>query len=347
MIVDFLEIDDDYVFVDVRTPKEYKEGSIGKCYNIPIFSNEEREIVGTVYKNESRQKAKILAVEAVSKKLPDIYKSFLEIFKEHKKVAIYCARGGMRSQTLGNLLSSLGHHVIIVKDGYKGYRNAVISETERLCNNLKFVVFHGNTGVSKTEIINGLSKKGIDTIDLEGLSKHRGSILGKIGIYEEVSQKNFEHDVYMALKNAKSGYIIVEAESRRIGKNFLSDPFVKAMKEGDHIFIDADIDYRVDFIINEYIKDEKHIDEIIEVLRNFKKGLGLEKSEELIRLMKEGKYKDVTKYLMLEYYDPRYMHKSNTYEYKAKFFVESIDKTVNEIFNFLKNNDDYVKLAKK
>jgi len=36
-----------YLFVDVRSPKEFAEDHIPRAVNIPLFSNEERAIVGT------------------------------------------------------------------------------------------------------------------------------------------------------------------------------------------------------------------------------------------------------------------------------------------------------------
>ncbi|BEP30253.1 tRNA 2-selenouridine(34) synthase MnmH [Helicovermis profundi] len=340
MIVDFNDLDEEYVFIDVRTPKEYMDGSIGKCFNIPLFTNDEREKVGTKYK-KSVEKAKMLAIEAVSEKLPSIYAEFVKIYKKHKKVALYCARGGMRSQTLGSLLNALGYDVKVINGGYKGYRNTVISETERFCKEVKFIVFHGNTGVAKTDIINGLDEKGIDNIDLEGLARHRGSILGKVGIHEEIPQKNFEHGVYIALKNVKSGAMIVEAESKRIGRNYLSDCFMEAMSRGDHVFIDAGIDFRTRFIVDEYIKSDEDVNEIIEVFKNFTKGLGLEKCNELIEMMKAGRYSEVAKFLMIHYYDPKYMHKSDTYEYKNKFYVSDVKTSVDEIYNWLKKDYNF------
>ena len=40
--------------IDVRSPEEYYKGNLPNSINIPLFDNEERSIVGTVYKNYGR-----------------------------------------------------------------------------------------------------------------------------------------------------------------------------------------------------------------------------------------------------------------------------------------------------
>lgn len=335
MIVDYKELDNEYVFIDVRTPDEYYEGTIGSAYNIPLFSNEERAKVGTIYKKESVEKAKKLAIEAVAKKLPDIYEKATWVLKNHEKVALFCARGGMRSQTLASLLNSMGFEVKVVKDGYKGYRNAVIEETKVLAEQIKFVVLHGNTGVGKTHILKKLEGDGLPVLDIEGLAKHRGSLLGKVGIEEIVSQKNFEHQVYMNLKTNTRGYVLVEAESRRLGQVLVPEAIMEAMSRGDHIFVDADLEFRADIIVAEYIQSEDNFTHILSLLHMFKKQIGESGVNGLKELMEKKDYKEVARRLMVDYYDPKYMHKANQYEYDLKVFVKDIESASNEIKEFV------------
>lgn len=335
MIVNYRELDDEYVFIDVRTPKEYQEGTIGGAYNIPLFSNEERAEIGTVYKQESVELAKKMAIEAVSKRLPEIYEKATWILHNHKKVALFCARGGMRSQTLGSLLNAMGFKVKVVKDGYKGYRKVVIEDIEKYAATKRFVVLHGNTGVGKTYILNNLTEKGLPVLDIEGAAKHRGSLLGKVGIEEDITQKNFEHVIYSELKSIADDYVVVEAESKRLGKVIIPDCVMNSMASGDHIFVDADIDFRCDIIVSEYMEDERNFEHIYNLLHMFKKQIGEADVNMLKELMEKEDYKSVAKYLMLYYYDPKYMHKAKEYEYIYNLNVGSIEEASKELMDFL------------
>ena len=45
------------IFVDVRSPKEFQQDHILNAINIPVLSDEERHIVGTIYKQVSQDQA--------------------------------------------------------------------------------------------------------------------------------------------------------------------------------------------------------------------------------------------------------------------------------------------------
>jgi tRNA 2-selenouridine synthase len=46
-IADFLQMSEDHLVIDVRSPAEYKKGHIPRAVNLPLFNDEERAIVGT------------------------------------------------------------------------------------------------------------------------------------------------------------------------------------------------------------------------------------------------------------------------------------------------------------
>ena len=140
--INYSELEGEYVLVDVRSPKEYEEATIPGAINIPLFTNEERALIGTVYKQQSTEKAKRLGVEAVSKKLPQIFNDLMEIHKQHKKIVLFCARGGMRSGSLAALLNSLGLRVERIKDGYKGYRAFINESLPKVNEGVKYIVDH-------------------------------------------------------------------------------------------------------------------------------------------------------------------------------------------------------------
>jgi len=56
-IKNFLELADQYPVIDVRSPGEYNHAQIPGAYSLPLFNDEERKIVGTTYKQQSREAA--------------------------------------------------------------------------------------------------------------------------------------------------------------------------------------------------------------------------------------------------------------------------------------------------
>jgi tRNA 2-selenouridine synthase len=54
--------------IDVRSPGEYYKGHMPNSINIPLFDDDERSIIGTIYKNEGRKKAVIEGLKFFEKK---------------------------------------------------------------------------------------------------------------------------------------------------------------------------------------------------------------------------------------------------------------------------------------
>ncbi|GAA0115811.1 tRNA 2-selenouridine(34) synthase MnmH [Clostridium senegalense] len=335
---EYKELKGDYVLVDVRSPLEYKENTIPGAVNIPLFNDEERALVGTIYKQESTEKAKKIGMEIVSKKLPSIYDEFLKLEKKHKKIVLFCARGGMRSGSLVALLSSLGMRVEKIKGGYKSYRGYVLEELPKLNEQVKYIVLHGNTGVGKTEILKKLKFDGYDILDLEGFANHRGSILGSVGLGDVNSQKKFESLILDELKHRNSDFVFIEAESKRIGRVIIPEYIHESMKKGIHIFVDADLDFRCNLIVKEYTKCKTSNEEICDSIIKIKKILSKECLEEFCEKVMENDYEEVVKELMVKYYDPMYMHSANQYDYDLKIFVSNIEKAAEELECFVDNH---------
>ena len=55
--------------IDVRSPNEYSEDHIPNSINLPVLNNDERELIGSIYKNESPFKAKKLGASLISKNI--------------------------------------------------------------------------------------------------------------------------------------------------------------------------------------------------------------------------------------------------------------------------------------
>jgi tRNA 2-selenouridine synthase len=330
--IEYSQIDnvkDNYILVDVRSPGEFTNATLPGAVNVYLFDDEQRKIIGTVYVQESVEKAKKLGMEAVSKNLPIIYDKINELQKKYKTLIFFCARGGMRSTALVALLSSLGVNALKLKGGYKGYRGYINKVLPKVIEEVNFIVIHGNTGTGKTEILKELSKKGYDVLDLEGAANHRGSLLGSVGLGKENSQKQFESLLYQSLKNRKSNLIFVEGESKRIGDIIIPEFIYSAMKKGKHINLKSNISFRVKNIIKDYVGGDNL--ELIEALNKLRKYINGEKIDRYIKEIKALNYESVAEELMIKYYDP--MYENNQYNYDLELENCNIEETCNNITN--------------
>jgi tRNA 2-selenouridine synthase len=315
--------------VDVRSPGEFEEACIPGAVNIPIFTNEERKEIGTLYKQKGPEDAKWRAMEVVSPKLPFILGSIKKIKKENKQPVLYCWRGGMRSGSIAAFLEFSGIEAIRLSGGYRVYRQYILEQIPTIIPN-QAIVLHGMTGTGKTEILMELKKKGYPILDLEGIAAHRGSLFGSIGFAADGhNQKVFDSLLFESLAALKeSPYFIVEAESRRIGKVGQPDELYERKLEGINIYIQASIGTRVERIYKEYVEPNFHEswfqEAILEKVTMLKKRL---KNDEVHRMLVKNtihkQYQEVIRLLLDYYYDPRYSYKLN--EYKNDFTTINAD----------------------
>ncbi|WP_138205437.1 tRNA 2-selenouridine(34) synthase MnmH [Haloimpatiens lingqiaonensis] len=322
--IEYENLEGDYILIDVRSEGEYSEYTIPGAINIPIFNDEERKEIGTVYVRESVDKAKSMGVEAASKKLPYIYEKICDLQKKYKKVVLFCARGGLRSTVLSTFLDSLGVKVYKLKGGYKGYRAYINRELPVLNEKVQYVILQGNTGMGKTEILKELKRRGHNIVDLEGCANHRGSLLGSVGIGKCNSQKAFESLVYEQLKERNSDLVFLEGESKRIGNIIIPDYIYNKMRESKRILVKGDLDYRAKNIIDEYTKGENWKEEIINSLNNLRKYISEENIARYLNMVENGQILDLTKELMVKYYDPMYKNGENKYKYELVAEINSI-----------------------
>ncbi len=321
-------------WIDIRSPREFRTGTIPGAINIPLFLDDAYETIGTIYKQKGQGEAKRAAMKFVADRLPEIYEQFLEVETKGKPMAMFCARGGMRSQTLKNLLTNLGHKLDRLEGGYKAYRQVVIDETQKACETAQMVVLHGMTGIGKTEILKELENRGTHIVDIEAISQHRGSMLGRIGLPEQPNQREFEHSLLEKLLCANGKPVFLEAESKRLGRNTLPEPFFAAMKRGRHIDLTAPMAFRKQVLIREYCVDESYVDQMIEIMEGFRKTMGHEKVNMLQELLKKRELETVAEILMTEYYDPKYKHASRDVHYDLTFEIQSIQDSVDRLLKW-------------
>lgn len=293
------------VLLDVRSEGEFAEATIPGALNLPLFNNEERAVIGTAYTQVSPAQARELGLKFASPKLPALVKEAEEA-NASGPLVVFCWRGGMRSKAMVSMLDLMGMTVYRLQGGYKAYRRKVI---EYFANdfNKHVVVLRGNTGVGKTEILNKLRQDGYPAIDLEKLANNRGSVFGAIGLGGAPSQKAFDSMLYEEIKKfPHHDYMIVECESRRIGRVTVPERFFAGMQSGTQILIYDSLDHRVARLVEEYTKFPDSMPQIRQALDRLVKLLGHERIHQYHELLDGGELGQFTKRLLVEYYDTLY-----------------------------------------
>jgi len=296
--------------IDVRSPSEYYKGHLPNSINIPLFDNDERSIIGTIYKKEGRKKAVIEGLKFFEKKIDLLLDNLFMCIESHKTIAnkkdeffirIYCSRGGMRSQSIAWLLEKYKLNPITLKGGYKIYRRWVLNSFSKKLN---IVVVGGKTGTGKTRLLSLLEKYKFQTIDLEGFACHRGSTFGGLGMKEQPTNEQFENIIAEKLNSFKfSNNIFVEAESANIGKCKIPHEFFKQMKHSRRIEIIRSETNRLDELINTYSVFKK--EELKESVLRIKKRLGPQRTKIALESINNEKW-DLVCRSVLDYYDKCY-----------------------------------------
>jgi len=299
------------LLIDVRSPSEYYKGHMPNSINIPLFDNDERSIIGTIYKKEGRKKAVIEGLKFFEKKIEFLLDNFFMNIDSYRTIhnnnnnelfiRIYCSRGGMRSQSIAWLLEKYKLNPITLKGGYKKYRRWVLDSFSKKLN---IVVIGGKTGTGKTRLLSLLEKYKYQTIDLEGYACHRGSTFGGLGMREQPSNEQFENLIAEKLNSFKcSNNIFVEAESANIGKCKIPHEFFNQMKHSRRIEILRSKSNRLDELIETYSVFKK--EELQESVLRIKKRLGPQRTKIALESINNEKW-DLVCRSVLDYYDKCY-----------------------------------------
>lgn len=300
------------LFIDARTPKEYEEDHILGAVNVPLLSDEERHEIGIIYKQKSREKAIERGMEVFPEKIPSIYNAVKDC--RDKTIIVYCARGGMRSRIIASLLESIGYKVLQLEGGYKLFRHYILEELNNFNLRPKILCLYGLTCTGKTDLL----KKFPNSLDLEGLAQHRGSLYGSVGLKPR-SQKKFENLLLQRLRELNDEkFILVEGESRKIGNVEIPSFLYKAMKKGINIHITRSIEKRTEETVHEYFATPEMVEEIRKITPTLRDVINRKKKEEVLSLIDEKRYHEAAKILLEQYYDLLYVHTLN----KQKFSYE-------------------------
>lgn len=314
------------LFIDARTPKEYAEDHLLGAVNVPLLNDLERQEIGIIYKQYSREKAIERGMELFPNKIPSIYNAV----KDHreKTMIVYCARGGMRSGIIASLLESIGFKVLQVEGGYKSFRHYITDQLNKFQLKPKIICLYGLTCSGKTKLLEQLP----NALNLEDLAQHRGSLYGGVGLKPN-RQKRFENLLLQRLRELDHhDYIFVEGESRKIGDTEIPPFLFKAMKNGVNILIKKDFELRVKECVQEYFSSPEKVQQIRDITPQLRDIISKKRKEEIVAFLGGGKYEEVARILLKEYYDVLYAHTLK----QVRFDLEIINNQIDEAIKSLK-----------
>ena len=302
----FLEAAKTLPVLDVRSPAEYSHAHIPGAHNLALFSDEERKVIGTAYKQESRESAIKIGLDAFGPKMRAMVEAAEAICKKskQKKVLVHCWRGGMRSAAVAWLLDLYGFEVMLLEGGYKAYRQWVISHWQAP---VVFKILAGNTGSGKTEILHHLEQSGAAVLDLEDLAKHRGSAFGAHMHIAQPTQEMFENLLAESLSKLMAAFpgeeIWVEDESQRIGDLNIPVDFFRLLAKMPGVFLMLPFEERLERVVQEYCKYP--MDKLVNAIIRIKKRLGPLETKTALSSLVEGDLKGCFS-MLLKYYDKHY-----------------------------------------
>ncbi|MGB1238101.1 MAG: tRNA 2-selenouridine(34) synthase MnmH [Pseudomonadales bacterium] len=334
----------DTPLLDVRAPIEHQKGTVNSALNIPLMSDNEREAVGTCYKEQGQDAAIALGRKLVTPQLQRSRSEQWNTFcKTHPEGLLFCFRGGLRSRITQQWIAETGIDYPYVEGGYKALRRFLIDELEKNVHKIPMTLISGRTGSGKTRLLSELDH----SIDLEGLANHRGSSFGA-AVAEQPSQINFENAVSSALLkqlHTHSNTVHLEDEGRLIGSLSMPIALRDKMITLPRITLETPMQQRVQFAVEDYILDllaqlekqhpedeafaalgERHRNSLFRI----RKRMGPERYTQACELLESGLkqhrdqnstagYHAFIELLLAQYYDPMYDYQMSKRQGKSEF----------------------------
>lgn len=294
--------------IDVRTPAEFAEDHIPSAINCPVLSDEERIVVGTLYKQVSPFEARKVGAALIAKNIAEHLQTRFSNHPKSWRPLIYCWRGGQRSGAMSIILAQVGWSAHKLEGGYKSYRRDVLDKLEVSPQSLQFRVVCDPTGSGKSRLLQALASNGQQVLDLEILAQHRGSVLGKLPQQGQPSQKFFDSQLLLALQKFDvTRPIFVEAESNKIGLITLPPALIAAMHSSECLLVETPLTTRVAGLIEDYQHYLTNPALLITHLQSLHRFHGEKQLESWTELIHAGDFKTMVSELLTLHYDPSYL----------------------------------------
>lgn len=303
--------------LDVRAPAEFKVGHMPGSVNLPILNDEERTHVGIVYKQQGQEAAVTVGHRLVSGELrSQRLASWIAFCRANPEAMVMCWRGGQRSNLAQQWLAESGVHAPRVVGGFKTLRNACLATLDQ--PNKSWWLISGRTGSAKTVLVQNIDQ----SIDLEGLANHRGSAFGR-RLTPQPTPATFENALAIKYLQHEFESLVVEDESRTIGRIGLPLAWHQQMQQAPIALVEASFDERVEHIHEEYVINAQLEREQAglpmsdlqrqyeEAAGRIKRRLGGVRFEHLVQKIQDAfqgdlDHREWISYLLREYYDPMY-----------------------------------------
>jgi tRNA 2-selenouridine synthase len=294
--------------IDARSEGEFAEDHLPGAVNWPTLNNEERILVGTIYKQVNAFEAKKRGAAMAARNISNhIERHCLDKPKDWKPL-IYCWRGGKRSGSLSLVLDQIGFRVTLVEGGYKAFRAALVADIPRLAAQFDWRVICGTTGSGKTRLLQTLAYEGAQVLDLEDLANHRSSVLGGIPGVAQPTQKRFDMLVWDALRQFDAGRpVYVESESKKVGNVAVPVSLIEAMRKSPCLNLMLPDAHRVALLLEDYdffVKDAEHFCDRLGALTEIR---GKEQVSAWQAQVRSGEIAPVVQELLTLHYDPVYL----------------------------------------
>ena len=292
--------------IDVRSPSEFADDHLPGAINLPVLSDEQRAEVGTIYVQDSAFKARKIGGALVAQNAAKHLQGPLADKDGGWQPLVYCWRGGQRSGSFASILTQVGWRAELIEGGYRSYRRMVVAATHTDPLPHQLILLEGNTGTAKTELLHLLDQRGVQTVDLEALAAHRGSVLGAVAT-RQPTQKLLEGALAAAFSGLDpSRPVVVEAESSKIGNRQIPPSIWTAMRRAPRIAIDAPLAARAEYLVRAYADVLTAPDKLKETLQKLYDLQGKEVVEHWHGLVDDRAFLTLAHDLMERHYDPRY-----------------------------------------
>ncbi|WP_199555240.1 tRNA 2-selenouridine(34) synthase MnmH [Sandaracinobacteroides hominis] len=299
-----------HAILDVRSPAEFAEDHLPGAINLPVLDNAERAEVGTLYVQTSKFLARRLGAARVARNIA----THLETPPLCEQQAgfqplIYCWRGGQRSNAMATVLAQVGWPVTLLTGGYKTWRRHVVTALHTADSPLALppvMLIEGPTGSGKTALLSALAAIGQQTVDLEALAGHRGSLFGATNA-PQPSQKLWESRLLAALEPLDpSRPLFLEAESSRIGNLAVPPRLWAAMQQAQRITVNALLEDRARHTVETYTEIAADRAALLEAVSRLPRNHSREARARWQSLAEAGDLLPLAADLMRIHYDPAY-----------------------------------------
>ncbi len=291
--------------IDVRSPSEFAEDHVPGAINLPVLDDAERAEVGTIYVQESAFRARKIGAALVARNAAAHIAGPLADHGGGWRPLVYCWRGGQRSNSFAAILGQIGWRVDVVEGGYRSYRALVKAALYDTAFPARVVLIDGFTGTAKTDILAAAAARGAQTIDLEGLANHRGSLFGGMG--GQPAQKGFESalaDIVHGLDPARP--VLVEAESSKVGERVVPPALWAAMRAAPRITVRAPMAARAAYLARTYDGFDADSARLDAILASMTRLQGHDRVALWRGMAVSGAHEELAAELMEHHYDPRY-----------------------------------------